>query len=177
MAKVTKAKTKAAVWAPQSREDVVQAIEELGRCQRDLTAIQTLMNNEIAEVQSRYNVQAAPLLARTEELTQGIAGWCEANRKRLTDDGKVKTHDFGSGTVQWRFTPWSVTLRGVEEIIKRIRKMRLGKKYLREKVEINKQALLDDRELLLDGRIEGVSFKQTEEFIITPIETTLDQDV
>jgi phage host-nuclease inhibitor protein Gam len=176
VAKTKKAKTKAVVWAPQTREDVVKGIEELGQQQRNRAALETLMNNEIAEIQARYAEQAQPITQRMEELQTGIAIWCEAHRDELTSEGKTKTHDFGSGTVSWRLTPWSVALQGVEDLLKRLRRLRLTK-YIRTKYEVNKQKLLEDREELMKRNVDGITFKQTEEFIIAPIETTVDKEV
>jgi phage host-nuclease inhibitor protein Gam len=167
-----KAKAKAALWAPQTREEVASGIEEIGLKQRERTVLETRMNDEIAAIQSRYAELAAPINERLDVLQTGVAIWCESHRDELTENGKIKTHDFPTGQVKWRLTPWSVTLRGVDEILKALRRLKLTK-YIRTKYEINKQALLEDREKGVKLPT-GITFNQSEEFIIVPDETAIE---
>lgn len=171
MAKARKGKqTK---WVPANRFEVTAAIEEIGAAQRKRAVLEAEMNQKLSSIQLEYAELVRPLNERESVLTEGVAAWCQANRAELTEDNKVKFHDFPSGRVNWYLTPWSVTVRGVEEVIKFLRKKRLSK-YLRTKVEVDKTALLRDRELLENRALEGITFKQEEVFSITPISEDID---
>lgn len=161
-------------WVPQSREEVNTAIGEIGTLTRDRTVLEAEMNAKISAIQAEYGEQVAPLNARIELLSNGVSSWCQMYRPQLTQDGQVKFHDFATGRVNWHFTPWSVAVRGVEEVIKLLRRKRLSR-YLRTKVEIDKASLLKDREKL-DGKIEGITFKQEEVFSISPTGLEVDTE-
>ena len=153
-------------WVPQDREQVNRAIEDIGRLQRDRQRIEAAMNDELAKVRAKYEDRAKPLGVQIGELVKGIAMWCATNRATLTKDGRVKTHTFAAGLVKWRLAPWSVGLRGVEEVLKLMKASDKLKSYIRTKEEVNKEQLLQDRERL--EPIRGVTFRQREEFIVLP---------
>ena len=159
-------------WVPQSRDEVNAAIAELGRHQRDRIRIEAAMNDEQAAVKAKYEAQAKPLGERVAELVRGIHLWCEANRAVLTKDGKVKFHDFATGQVKWRFTPWAVALTGVEAVIELLKEKAL-QKYIRTTEAVDKEALLKDRDEV-GKTIPGVTFKQKEEFAVVPAESQIE---
>lgn len=160
-------------WVPQSRDEVNQAIAELGRHQRERLRIETAMNDEMAKVKARHDGEAKPLGDRIGELTKGLHLWCEANRATLTQDNKVKFHDFATGQVKWRLTPWSVGVQKVADVIALLKAKGL-KQYVRTKEEVDKDALLANRAAVGDS-IKGITFKQKEEFAIVPHESKIEE--
>ncbi len=183
MSKKTRIKADAiAHWIPRDRDEVNEGIAELGRLQRERERIKADMNDQIEVVKAAHEETAKPLADRISELTKGVHLWCEANRARLTDDGKVKFHDFSTGTVKWRLTPWSIGLSKVADVIELL-KAKFGKTdnpYVRVVEEVNKEALLEDR-AKLDTRIEGntgingVKFNQKEIFSVIPNESQIEE--
>ena len=155
---------------PQSREQVAEAIGELGRLQRDLERIGADMNDELADVKARFEADAEPYRQRQEALFAGVQVWCEAHRDTLTQGGKVKTAAFTTGEVSWRTRPPSVTVRGIEAVIDALRRLRLTR-FLRVKTEVNKEAILNEPEAV--ALVPGIRISQGEDFAVTPFEAPL----
>jgi phage host-nuclease inhibitor protein Gam len=169
--KLTKAKASTA-RVPQNRDEVVAAIAAIGENQRARQRIETQMNDEIAAIKSRYELQAEPLNLLIAQHQEGVQIWCEANRDALTQGGKVKTATFASGEVRWRITPPSVTVRKAEAVLTYLLKAGL-KRFVRTKEEVNKDALLLEPKVA--ATIPGITINQSEEFIIAPFEAKLDE--
>ena len=157
---------------PRDDTEAREAIREIGDKNRELVRLQAEMNDQIAALQQRYGEAVAPLNTRVGELTQGLQMFCEVNRDRLTRGGKVKTAEFATGKISWRLRPAKVSIRRLEDVIDAIRKMGLAERFLRTKVEINKDAMLDDRTAA--GAIKGITIgSDGEDFIVEPFETDL----
>lgn len=156
----------------QSREETSEAIARIGRAQRERDRIHADMNDELAAVRERYEAQAKPHAEAIAELTRAVNGWCEAHRAELTAQGKVKFHAFATGEVKWRLRPPSIVVRGAEAVIATVQKLGLGR-FLRTKVEIDKDALLKEPDVA--RQIGGISLTQKEDFVIVPAETQLEE--
>lgn len=168
---------------PQTESECRTYIRRIGEHQRDRDRIQADMNDEIARVQDKFAKLAAPHNKQVEELTAGVQAYCEAHRNTLTKNGKRKTADLGTGEIGWRITPPKIALRAVATIIDAIRAKRVGKLYLRTKVEIDKDAIGRDLKKVEDEwqlpeklqGIPGLTVKSVEEFFIKPSETDLEE--
>jgi len=123
MAKAKKTKSKALPRVPQSREDAVWTIGRIGTLQREIAAHKAAADEVIRSAGEKFDNDVADLAEELAQHEDGIRVYCEANRMKLTDDGKVKYHNFGTGTVKWRLRPPSVKLKGVELIIEQCRKL------------------------------------------------------
>ena len=167
-----KLKTKALVTqAPQSREQVIEHIRTIGDLTRQRTRLAATMNDGIAALQEQYAQEADPINERIEALQAGVHVWCEANRAALTDNGKVKYADFVTGTVKWRAGRESVGLRKVEAIIEALKRHGL-QRFIRVKEEVNKDAILADKQAV--AGIAGITINGgDEEFVIEPHEQEL----
>lgn len=156
----------------QSREEAADAIAQIGAAQRQRDVIQTAMNDALAEVRALCEARAKPFADRIADLTRGVHLWCEANRASLTNDGKVKFHTFATGEVKWRLRPPSISVRGADAVIATLRKLGLGR-FLREKVEIDKEALLKEPDVA--RQVGGISVVQKEDFVVVPSATQLEE--
>ncbi|MCC3246175.1 host-nuclease inhibitor Gam family protein [Methylocystis sp. WRRC1] len=168
----TKAKTRGSnVPVPQSREEAARFIHDIGEAQRAIARIEADMNDEIALAKKTAEANALPYRSRIEELTDGLRTWAEANRVSLTDNGKRKHAELGTGRIEWRFAPPRVTIKGVDEVIARIRTLGLLL-FLREKTEIDKEAMLrePDKARLIAGVTIGTA---GENFSVEPFEAEL----
>ncbi|WP_411832296.1 host-nuclease inhibitor Gam family protein [Pseudoxanthomonas mexicana] len=158
-------------WVPQSRDEVNEAIAKLGRLQRERLRIETAMNDEMAEVKSKHDTEAKPLGDEITELTKGLHLWCEANRATLTQDGKVKFHEFATGVVKWRLRPPSIAIRGAEAVLQTLKKLGL-QRFVRAKEEVDKEAML--KELDVAKQVGGVTVSQKEDFVVVPHESQIE---
>lgn len=171
MAKKMKS-TAANLPIPQDDSEAREAIREIGDLSRDVIRIEAEMNDEIAALQEKYGAEVAPLKEQIQAKQEGLKMFCEVNRDRLTRGGKVKFHKFATGEISWRLRPAKVTIRGKDAVIAAIKGARLGKKFLRVKEDINKEAMLEDRKTA--AGIPGVTIgSDGEDFIVEPHETEL----
>lgn len=160
------------IYVPQSREQVVNAINEIGFRQRECLRLAAQMNDKIAAIKLSYEASAKLNGDVITDLKQGIQIWCEANKVALTNNGRTKTARFASGEVRWRMTPPKVTLKGVADILKRLKSNALTR-FIRVSEEVDKAALLKEPDVAKG--IAGVTISQGEEFVIVPLETQLEE--
>ena len=137
---MAKTKAKAATFICQSKEQTMDAIRTLGDTHRELTRIETEINDAIAVITSDRKEQIEALKERVATLTQGIQGWCEANRATLCADGK-KSANLVTGEVSWRQRPPSASIRAVDKVIETLKALGLSR-FIRTKEEPNKEAML-----------------------------------
>lgn len=165
-----KPKAKAISRVPQSREDAVFAIGRIGTLRRLIAQHKATAAEAIRLAGEKLEQDTAELMTELAEHERGVQTWCEANRNALTNEGKVKFHDFGTGQIKWRSLPASVSIRGVETVIEACKSLGL-KAFLRVKEEINKEAMLADPDKA--RTIAGVTIKSAgEDFLIEPTEMT-----
>jgi phage host-nuclease inhibitor protein Gam len=162
----------ASVPVPQTREQAVDAIAEIGRLMRQRARIETDMNDAVALLKSEAEEQAQPLARRIEALTGGVQTWCEAHRHELTMGGKTKTAVLGSGEVRWRVSPPRVVIRGVDAVLDALRRAGLDR-LIRVKEEPNKEAMLADPATV--AGITGIRIEQGEVFEVVPFEAALEE--
>lgn len=170
---MAKTKTKAANTAvPQSQDEATRFVREIGDLNRQVARIQADMNDRLAEIKEQAEREAAPLGDRVRDLTEGLRIWCEANRARLTDGMKRKFADLGTGRIEWRLAPPKVTIKGVEAAIAAIKTLG-ALEFLRTKTEIDKEAMLRDREKA--RLVPGVTIgSEGENFSVEPFEAAIE---
>lgn len=165
-----KTRTKApalTVNVPQSKEMAAQQLHQLGIVMREHTRLTTELNDQIAALTQDAQPRLEKLQTQAQRLQSGLQTWCEANRAMLLADGG-KTANLITGEVSWRIRPPSVTVRGVEDVIAQLQSNQLNR-FVREKFEINKEAILNDPEAV--SAIKGLTVVSgVEDFIATPFE-------
>lgn len=166
MKKAKKSKAKAIARVPQSREDAVMAIGRIGTLRRLIELHKADMAETVRIAGEKLEAATTDLISELAEHERGVQTWCEANRGALTNDGKVKFHDFGTGQIKWRSLPASVTVRGVETAIEAFKKLGFTA-FIRTKEELNKEAMLADADKA--RLVTGVTIKSAgEDFVIEP---------
>ncbi|MFA5825831.1 MAG: host-nuclease inhibitor Gam family protein [Gallionellaceae bacterium] len=159
-------KAKAQINVPQNKGEAAADIKQIGDLQRQITRTQTEMNDAIAHITATYQPVMEALCKQVDPLRAGVQAFCEANRVELC--GKGKTANLVTGEVQWRQRPPSVTLKAVETVIKTLRRLRL-KRFVRVKMEVNKEAILLEPDAVKD--VLGITVVTgVEDFVITPFE-------
>ncbi len=162
------------VPVPQDDSEARETIREIGDLNRDALRLEAEMNDQIAKLQEHYGALVAPIRDQVTAKQEGLKMFCEVNRDRLTKSGKVKFHRFATGEISWRLRPAKVTIRGKDAVIEAIKGARLGKKFLRIKEDINKEAMLEERSTA--AAIAGVTIgSDGEDFIVEPFETALQE--
>ncbi|EBP3802801.1 host-nuclease inhibitor protein Gam [Salmonella enterica subsp. enterica] len=136
------------------------------------TRIETDANDQIAVIMNQNTPKIEALRAELDVLQKGVQTWCEANRSSITK-GDSKTANLITGEVAWRKKPDSVNLKGVEIVIETLKKLKLDR-FIRRKEEVNKDAILADREAVKG--ITGISIASGKEtFSITPFEQEIEK--
>lgn len=167
-----KPKIKAAAQpAAQTRAEAEAFVARIGEIQRELQRHDADLGDLVARVKADAEARALPLAEELTALQERVQGYFEANRAELTRHGRTKTIKLTTGKVLWRDRPESVSLRGVEAIIEHLRTKFAGK-FLRTKVEIDKEAMLGAKDEA--RQVPGVTIKSAgEEFVIEPFEAQL----
>ncbi len=160
------------VPVPQNEEQANNYIAAIGEAQREVTRLETLMNDEIAAIKNRYESMAQPLNQKIEAQMRGVQTWCEANRTQITNGGKVKFWRPGAGEVKWRMRPEKVTVRNADLVLEELRKRQLHE-FIRAKEEINKERILAQPERVAD--VPGISISQGEDFVVVPFSTQIER--
>lgn len=158
---------------PQNRDDAAETLRMIGETNRHVARLEADMNDRIATIKDEAEKLAAPLREQVVARTEGLKAWCEANRDALTNGGKTKTADLGTGKISWRLRPPSVRISGTERVIEAIKKLGFTA-FLRTKEEVNKDAILADADKA--RMIAGISIgSEGEDFIAEPFEAELSQ--
>lgn len=161
-------KSTAAVYVPQSKDDVIGDIKKIGDLQRELEREQTVMNDAIGDITEKHAPGIEALKKDIETLHKGVQGWCEAHRDELTQNGKTKTASLITGKIEWRNRPPSVAVRGADSVLETLRRLKLDR-FIRTKEEINKDAILNEPSAV-EG-VAGITVRSgIEDFAITPFE-------
>jgi len=159
---------------PQNRDEAAATVRAIGDLNRQVTRIETDMNDALAEIKEQAELAAAPHRLALEQKTEGLKMWAEANRQVLTGGDKTKTVDLGTGVLKWRLRPPSVRLSKVEDVIERLKKLKLVR-FLRTKEEVDKEAM--QREPDVARTVAGVLVGSAgEDFIVEPYEAEISAD-
>lgn len=157
---------------PQSREEAAQALARIGVINREVARREADMNDQLAAIKAAVEEALAASRSEAESLTEGLKIWAEAHRRELTAGDKTKTVDLGAGLIKWRLRPAKVTIRGAEGVVAAIKAMGFAKKFLRTTEEINKEAMLLDKDKA--RTIAGVTIgSEGEDFVVEPFEVEL----
>lgn len=178
-----KRKLKTPACVPQSWEDADKLMAEFGVLSGKIVRLQAGCDDAVAKIKATFQIQAAPVQARLDEIFEAVEYYATANRKRLTDDGKSKTVVMTAGLFGWRLCPPSVAFaKGLKaaDIVVVIRTAResalcgnLRKAattlagFIRVKEEPNKDAMLENTTIAM--LVDGVSIvTDKEEFFLDP---------
>lgn len=166
----TRLKSVAAPMVPNSRDEVAELIAGIGTDSREIARLEIEMNTVMTRLKEEYEQKADPMRRRIDAAQCGIQAYCEANRMELTANGRVKTHQFTTGEVQWRTRPPSVRITGEEAVMFSLRSLGLMK-FIRVKEEINREAILNEPDQVVG--VPGIRISQAEDFVVTPFEIEL----
>jgi phage host-nuclease inhibitor protein Gam len=170
MAKLKRASSM--VRAPKDMEEASIYLDRIGAAMRERATIEGDLNDQVALLRAGAEAKANPIDLEVDQLTKGLQLWAEANRAALTKDGATKTIRLATGEIAWRRLPPKVSIRGgVEAMVERLQQLSLTK-FLRTKVELDKEAML--REPAAAKAVPGITIgSEGEEFVVTPAHVEL----
>lgn len=156
---------------PNNQEEAEVLLGQIGSLQRRLTENETVMNEKLAAIKSRYNKTAESFSEVIGQSFKRLHGWAEANKSSLLK-GKKKSAELSTGRVSWRKTPPRVNVKNTEEAIAELKQNGL-KRFVRSVEVIDKEAILADREAVAD--LDLISVSQRTEFVAKPHDTDIEQ--
>ena len=169
----TKARRPALLNVCQSKAETQTAIREYGDVQRELTRVETELNDAIALLVEAQKERIDALKTRADGLLNGIQLWCETNRAEIVEPGQ-KTANLLTGEVAWRQNPPSVTVKGEEAVIELLRTKKLFD-FIRVSEKVNKEAILQTPEAVNGiAGIKVITGKET--FYVTPFEIEVSKE-
>lgn len=160
-----------AVSLYNSKSEADAAIAQIAILQRQRIRIATGVQARIDKINEDARIRVEPFNDEIAQIVKELSLYAEGNRDELTNNRKTKTVKLTNGTLQWRLTPMAVTIRGIDDVLKRLKTIGLAQ-FIRTKESIDKEAMA--RERALAETVEGVTFGQNEEFVITPNATNLE---
>lgn len=156
-----------------SVESLDAGIAEVVRLQIKYTETIARMETEKAGIEKCYAGKIGNLLDFIKQGEVEVQLYCQAHRAELFAD--KKSRDTLTAVVGFEFTPWRVekSSRKIkwEDIVKRLKRLRWGKAYVRQPdAQCDKESLLQDREKLtvLQKLAAGIGFARDEQFFIRP---------
>ena len=156
---------------PASLKEAAEFIGRIGKEQREIDRIQNELNEVVEKLKSKSMSESQVRNENISQLFEGLFIFAESHRNELTEDGKKKTVEVPTGIFAWRLTPPSVSLKSIKEVISSLRSLGL-RRFLRMKVEVNKEAMLKEPELA--KTVKGVTISQREEFVVKPAELEIE---
>jgi phage host-nuclease inhibitor protein Gam len=173
---MVKKKPAPAVDVPTSYEAANALLEEYGHVVRELAKVEGRLAARIARMTALIEATALPLKERQAMLAARIAAYAAENREALLQDGG-KSHTMPAGRIGWRTNPPSVAFKSgvrVQVIVAAILRMKLRRKFLRLKLEVDKEAMLKEENREKAASIPNVRIvTDAETFFIEPVSAQL----
>ncbi len=148
-----------------SFEDLDNALLELGKAKAELQKQEAAMNEEMQIITDKYAESTAECSGTVATIEDAIETFCAKNKDEF-DETRSKV--FNHGKVGFRTNPPSVKQLNkkwkVESSVAFAKKL-FGKKYLREKTELDKAAILGDyaAEKIKDEDLAGMGLRVEQE--------------
>ncbi len=130
-----------------NRNQFDELFAQYAKIRRRLDLADMKLETKLAGLAAKHQQDTATDRAQMEQLEQTIQQYAESNRAELTQNGKMQSVKLGSGCLKWRKKPASVQLNGdAETVLQELRRRKLSR-FIRVKEEINKTAILSERDL------------------------------
>lgn len=154
---------------PQNAEAAGIVLAELGALQRESQAVAEKTDAAITALQKEANAQLTQIHDRMRSSFTALRVFADARRQELTQDGKKKTVDLGTGKVYWRNTPPKINIENEAAVLAKVQEMGLTK-FFRKVPQLDRQAMNKNPEEA--AKVPGVETTQEELFYAKPTEGT-----
>jgi len=142
------------------------AIAEIGQMQRNMQSAVDKLAEHIAQQKATNKVVTDELSNQIQVRMMALEKFADANQAKITDGGKRKSIKLTHGRMGWREQPRSVRLKGVDAIVEALKEAKLVK-FLRTKMEVDKEAILKEPDAVED--IDGITVTDKfDEFFVEP---------
>lgn len=183
---MTKAKepTKTVILYNYAKSDLSPAIAEIAKKQNEIAELQRVADEAIAKLQTQLAADIASLVEEIEKISLSIREYSDKNRADLFPN-EFKTLKLETGDICYREGGTSVDATNSVKLINRILESnnllepkenfekRLAKAFLRMKLELNKDAILETPDKAKE--ITGVGLKKGKEsFYVKPYTTNIE---
>lgn len=147
----------------EDRQQAELALAEIAALDRDLSNIETEMQERIDTAKAEASQKSLALVTRRKELADAIAVFAKLNRQELF--AKAKSLDLGFGVIGFRLSTKISQLRGVtvEMTLEKLRQYGLAD-GIRIKEELNRETALSWPEERLE--LVGLRRQQADTFFI-----------
>ncbi len=157
----------------KSREELTNAVGEIGSKQREIKQIEKDLDEEIEKLKVLVQEKIAPLTAEVNRQAEGILAYAQIKWDELT--GKGKTIKLTTGQISKRKGSPKVKVTGEEkEIVELLKKQGLDD-FINVVESLNKTALKDCPQII--STIEGLKIVQDEFFEIKPASQEIGLDL
>lgn len=162
---------KEVITIPASVQEAIEDEGRIGMLQRRINRINNVLDNNVQRLTQKAAEKIAPRQEEIVRLAEGIFIFAQAHRKELTEDETKKTIDWSTGQIMWRWNPYSVDYRNKKATIAALKAKELDR-FIRIEEEINKEAILQEKEVVKD--IKEITIVHKEMFIIKPAKTEIE---
>lgn len=160
------------IMVPATRTQAEELLFGIGEMQREVVRKETKMNDELAAIKLKYGDLVKPLNTVIDDQFSALHMYAEANKDDLLD-GKLKSCKMATGDIGWRTSTPKVTVRNAKVVLESLKQLGLSQ-FIRTKEEINKDAILADKDQKA-ASINGITITQKDEFWIKPFESEVEK--
>lgn len=187
MAKAKDTKTEVIVLFDYTQDDIAPAIGRIAELNREKDSLESKANEKINAIQEALSADLKPLLDEIKKISLSVKQYVDKNRTKLFLDD-AKTVKLETGDIAYRSGKPSVATNSTEKVINEILDRndltdvktkfdkKMAKVYLRTKLELNKDAILENPDEAFEKT--GVGIKEgAERFYIKPYATNTEMEV
>jgi len=162
---------------PKTRDEVESLVGEITELIITERRTKALMDQRIKEIKDEYQDQLVDINERVTPRLLRVEAWAEAHPEEF---GRGRSIPMLHGTIGWRVgQPQLKTLSGWtwDRVLEALRSF--CPQWIRTKEEVDKQAILAERDNLLDGDLKriGVKVVQEDGFFVEPAVTPQEETV
>lgn len=160
----------------KSRAEMETLVGEIAELTLTRNKQQTELDEAITALRTKYEESLGEVNKALDEKTEVARAWAEGNPSEFRG---LKSLEMVHGVVGWRTgNPTLKTLTGWtwDRVLEKMKALSWGTNYVRVKEEVNKQALVGDREMIQPAAMReiGVRVVQEEVFFVEPRIEALD---
>lgn len=142
----------------------------LTKAEKRLADLDGKHRTKVAALQDKHAATIEPLAAEIEKHRAAITNYANSHRAELTENGKMKTVQIGSGCLKWQKSRAKVEITGDTAAIIASLKRRKLNRFIRIREELDKTAILKEH-TAIKTPIDGLTIIQSGNSEILTIET------
>lgn len=158
---------KAAVPVPATIAEVERLEQLMSAYLQSIETFELDAQIRISAIEEELALKVSPILEQVRTLASQIYAYASEHRDELTQNGKTQSAALGvAGVIKWIDTPDSIHVADTEAVLKALRVLGLSDFIRSGPDEINKQAMLNDKERA--AAVPGISIVSGTKAYIQP---------